>query len=582
MSQKTKQRLGNILLVAVSVLLLISTVVLGVLYRDTAQQLKKETEHRAALEEQLKSLEGQLDVLNAELKTAEEDKKQSEDELLEKQLKIESLETMIDQLNASQDDLSGENEQLASRLEEANRTADELRDEISGLEKTVELRTQAVDTLKQRGRELHQRISALKSELNEAQTERMASDAALDPLSSPMTLESTDAEKTAELLAATEIQPTSDLLVTAELTASVDDTPTPEITTMAESPVLIESWLSGGEEAQTAGTEVEPEAPVPAEPEPAAVAQEIEPTPEPEPVIQYPQPEPEEEIDETDPEKVLLRYMKSRAPLRWTWKNPNSKELIQVYPSLSYFYLDLENGDSVSHNADEIRYAASLVKAPYIYSVLREIEAFEAGEHERDADGKIIYKPGEEKYDLDAPWIYDPATMAKEGSGEIQKQDAGFTLKVRELFEYALLYSDNVAFSQLYNRFGFNSFYSMVGQLGIQGSSVDFMDLSARDCAKFLTEMYHYFESDSPYAAWMHSLMTQSKLGQLIAVHYPEGTVAHKYGWDVGAFHDMAIIYDEHPYLLVIMTDYSDGSATAYSYFAEVVGMTKLMHATSR
>jgi hypothetical protein len=44
----------------------------------------------------------------------------------------------------------------------------------------------------------------------------------------------------------------------------------------------------------------------------------------------------------------------------------------------------------------------------------------------------------------------------------------------------------------------------------------------------------------------------------------------------------MAIIYDEHPYLLVIMTDYEDGGATAARFFADVVSMTKVIHATSQ
>ena len=104
--------------------------------------------------------------------------------------------------------------------------------------------------------------------------------------------------------------------------------------------------------------------------------------------------------------------------------------------------------------------------------------------------------------------------------------------------------------------------------------------VSARSMAKYLAEIYHYFESGSEYALWMKRLMTESKLGQLIAAHYPEGMVAHKYGWDADAFHDMAIVFDEHPYLIVVMTDYADGGAAAFTYFAEVVNLTKIIHAT--
>ncbi|WP_294487565.1 biotin/lipoyl-binding protein, partial [uncultured Ruminococcus sp.] len=37
---------------------------------------------------------------------------------------------------------------------------------------------------------------------------------------------------------------------------------------------------------------------------------------------------------------------------------------------------------------------------------------------------------------------------------------------------------------------------------------------------------------------------------------------AHKYGWDEASYHDMAIVYDEHPYVLAIMTDLDQGGNT--------------------
>ena len=32
---------------------------------------------------------------------------------------------------------------------------------------------------------------------------------------------------------------------------------------------------------------------------------------------------------------------------------------------------------------------------------------------------------------------------------------------------------------------------------------------------------------------------------------------AHKYGWDAKAYHDMAIVMDERPYVLCIMTNFN-------------------------
>ncbi|MBQ4354947.1 MAG: serine hydrolase [Clostridia bacterium] len=298
-------------------------------------------------------------------------------------------------------------------------------------------------------------------------------------------------------------------------------------------------------------------------------------------------------------------------------------QYVKVYPKLAYYYKDLTTGTVVSYNADEILYSASLIKAPFIYAVLEEIDAFEKSKlppeettDETDAadeeipeteaspadtdsspeteaaeeipaeseieetKAEIVYLPGEEKYNLDEIWTFDPETMMEAGSGEIQYMPAGTQMTWRELFEYAILYSDNIAFAQIRERFGYASFYKKVAELKISGVPTGFMNLSAQDCGIFLEEMYTYFETDSEYARLMRDCMARSKHVVMIAVNYPTGTAVHKYGWDLGAYHDMAIIYDEHPYLLVIMTDYEDGGKTANGFIAEVVALTKEIHAS--
>lgn len=279
----------------------------------------------------------------------------------------------------------------------------------------------------------------------------------------------------------------------------------------------------------------------------------------------------------------------------------NEDELVLVYPKVAYAYCNLITGDTFTYNADEILYSASLIKAPYVYAVLEEIEKFEQNKHDYDVDvnplydvdgnplfegkhpnydenGNIIYLPGEEKYNLDEVWTFDKENMNEEGSGEIQWKENGFQLTWRELFDYTILYSDNVAFRQIRDRFGYSSFYTKVWQLGIEGTGTGFMNLSANDCIKFLSAMYIFFEEDGKYAEIMKNDMVRSMHTVMISKHYRYGTVAHKYGWDVGAYHDMAIIYDDVPYLLVIMTDYEDGGSTANDFIAEAVALTQELH----
>lgn len=77
--------------------------------------------------------------------------------------------------------------------------------------------------------------------------------------------------------------------------------------------------------------------------------------------------------------------------------------------------------------------------------------------------------------------------------------------------------------------------------------------LTVTDAAKTLTYLYNYFESNSLNGQRLKDSYTQ-------AVHnylwFPEDVeVAKKYGSWTDAFHDIAIVYADHPYLIACMTD---------------------------
>ena len=578
---RMKERILNAVLIVLAAGLLISTVSLAVLYRTAAGKLTTAAEDRAAMKASLAELNSELSGLTAELEQLEAEKKAAEAEAQEKALKIDGLESMIKLLEDAQDGMTETNTQLSARLTEANRMADSLRGDVDALNRKIELQTEKVNALRERSASLKETVAGLEEELKDAREEIRAWEEAAAPLSSPM------GQEVGDLLtmAVREDEPEP-----AEVAAEPDPGPS----AADEETEVPEEGVPDVNPELTAPAETEPQPPQPPQPDPEpepAPAPEPDPEPvPPEPAVQ-PQPDPvpvkpvqpavrESSLPETEPVNVLMKYMESGAPLRWDWISGTS-QLTEIYPTLAYYYEDLATGDVVSYNPDVITYAASLIKVPYIYSVLLEIEQFEAS-HPRGADGKIVYGPGEEKYDLDEIWVYDPATMYEEGSGEIMEMEGGVSMPVRQLFEYAILYSDNIAWMQIYYRFGYDSFYNLMSRLGVQGTDTDFMDLTARDCGKILKDVYRYFSTGSVYALWLQNLMSRSKYGHLIADHYPGILVCHKYGWDVESYHDMAIIYEEHPYILVIMTDYEDAGATAARYFADVVAMTKVIHATNR
>ena len=54
--------------------------------------------------------------------------------------------------------------------------------------------------------------------------------------------------------------------------------------------------------------------------------------------------------------------------------------------------------------------------------------------------------------------------------------------------------------------------------------------------------------------------------------------IAHKYGWDTNAYHDMAIVYDEHPYVLVFMSNMDQGGSQVNAYIQKVVSLIDDFH----
>jgi len=268
---------------------------------------------------------------------------------------------------------------------------------------------------------------------------------------------------------------------------------------------------------------------------------------------------------------------------------------------LAFYYQDMSTGYTLSYNSDDIMYSASLIKAPYVYSMLKTVADFEyqkrnfaadgsplydeegnplfEGAHPNlDENGNILYAEGEEKFNLNRIWTFDKESMNEEGSGVIKDYDSGFQLTYRELATYALKYSDNVAFSQLRKMFGYTEYYAIARSLGVKGSSYGFMQLSADDCGKFLEAIYAFIEENEVYGGLIRDAMLESNYPYLIPYNVSPAKAAHKYGWDHDSYHDMAIVYNDHPYILVIMTDLEDGGNSANSYIASVVKAINTIH----
>lgn len=211
----------------------------------------------------------------------------------------------------------------------------------------------------------------------------------------------------------------------------------------------------------------------------------------------------------------------------------------------SVWIQDLDTDNVFVYNPGNRYYQASIIKSPYSLWICR------------NADKGLIdlQNPIENHYDLcsDSKWI------ANYKDNE--------TIDPWVCIDAMIYASDNKATSILQRTWpvnyrnsddDFNKFLHNI--LDWEESSCGEVDrdttngwLTVTDAAKTLTYLYNYFESDSLNGQRLKDSYTQ-------AVHnylwFPEDVeVAKKYGSWTDAFHDIAIVYADHPYLIACMTD---------------------------
>jgi hypothetical protein len=119
----------------------------------------------------------------------------------------------------------------------------------------------------------------------------------------------------------------------------------------------------------------------------------------------------------------------------------------------------------------------------------------------------------------------------------------------------------------------------MVKDLGTKSMKyANVYNASAKDLGIIMKEIYRFTEGSSYYGPFMKETMKDSIHTVMIGYGVSPKKIAHKYGWDTGAYHDMAIVYDDHPYVLVFMSDMDGGGTTVNSYIQKVTGLVDDLH----
>lgn len=277
------------------------------------------------------------------------------------------------------------------------------------------------------------------------------------------------------------------------------------------------------------------------------------------------------------------------------WKNQEGI----IYPRISFYYEDINNGWSLGVSPDETYDAASVIKAPYILSVLETIARDEQSYRDKmkaenkpiekiDKDGDGVAESDDIKfsdpsYDISEEIVYDKATMYKSGSGKIQSMDDGTTFTIKDFFEYTLLYSDNVAYQQLRKRYGYSTMTALASKLGTRTLLLGGNSMSARDAGTLFKEIYRFVQNDeefdnASYGNLMKNAMLQGNHTVIIPSGVSPSRAMHKYGWDTNAYHDAAVVLDENPYVLAVFSDLDVGGDDVNAFLRGIVKRVNTIH----
>jgi len=243
------------------------------------------------------------------------------------------------------------------------------------------------------------------------------------------------------------------------------------------------------------------------------------------------------------------------------WINPDSRmpmdteiakldAFMKTYGStLSVYYENHETGYVYSHNDEQVYFGASVIKAPYALFVY---ELAEKGL--TNLSEKLVYQESDF-------WG---------ASGSIQKMKFGTALTVQTVLQHVIRESDNAGLRMLSRRYGKEPFKKFVAGLGVDANritSVAGATMSAHDAGLYAKAIYQYLESGGQYSQQFKTDLMSTVAPSKIVSDFP---IAHKYGWAQKSFHDMAIVYSDSPYTLVIMSEREYGSAKDHEAFRAI------------
>lgn len=225
-------------------------------------------------------------------------------------------------------------------------------------------------------------------------------------------------------------------------------------------------------------------------------------------------------------------------------KDKELGEYIKSKYSLSLKYEDITTGFDYYYYPNESHYAASTIKL---------------------LDALFIYtKAANKEIDLEATITYNSSDVYNDSTG-MEKHHIGDKVSIRNLVKYAVIYSDNSAHQMLIKNIGFNNLKSFGNSLGATSTLVggdNFGNITATDGIIYLKEVYKFIEEHDELGKELKGYLLKAEENGL-KYDGLSSEVGHKYGYYKNVYNDLGIIYDEHPYVIAVLTNHGLGDYKA-------------------
>jgi beta-lactamase class A len=195
-------------------------------------------------------------------------------------------------------------------------------------------------------------------------------------------------------------------------------------------------------------------------------------------------------------------------------------------------YYDINSEESIEINVDNQFLAASTVKVPInmlVYDMIQDKKI--------DINEELKYR----KTDFEG------------GAGILQGTDLTKPIPIKELSDYSIRYSDNIAINMLLRRVGNKNRYAYIEKITGHPLVLKGNYTTPMDSFKILERLYLNPDKNEYYSGLIEN-MKKTEYHDRIDKYIPQEIVAHKIGNYAEYVNDMAIVYDEEPYMLAVFT----------------------------